>query len=95
MKNFLQNKTEDTEITHVLRAKCLPAFLKFKVINIQRKHGGAKYYVFKHLQSKGGQHIINCKFTGSYTQVEENHAFVYNTDYTGPESICYGSIVNN
>ena len=44
---------------------------------------------------KGGQYIINCKFTGSYTQVEENHAFLYNADYTGPDGICYGSIVDN
>ena len=44
---------------------------------------------------KGGQYIINCKFTGSYTQVEENHAFVYNTYFTGLDGICYGSIVDN
>ena len=25
----------------------------------------------------------------------ENHAFVYNADYTGPDGICYGSIVDN
>ena len=27
--------------------------------------------------------------------MEENHAFVYNADYTGPDNICYGSIVDN
>ena len=25
----------------------------------------------------------------------ENHAFLYNADYTGPDNICYGSIVDN
>ena len=73
----------------------LYSFLKFKVINIQRKFGGAEYYVFKHLWSKGGQYIINCKLTGSYTQLEENHTFVYNADYDGLDGICYGSIVDN
>ena len=86
---------EDTKITHVLRAKCLTAFLKFEVINIQGKRGGPEYYVFTELWKKGGQYIINCKFTGSYTQVEEKHAFVYNADYTGPDNICHGSIVDN
>ena len=51
-----QKENEDTEITHVLRAKCLTAFLKFKVINIQWKPGGAEYYVFKHLWLKRGQY---------------------------------------
>ena len=69
--------------------------MKFEVINIQGKLGGPEYYVFTELWKKGGQYIINCKFTGSYTQVEENHAFVYNADYTGPDGICYGSIVDN
>ena len=27
--------------------------------------------------------------------MEENHASVYNADYTGPDSVCYGSIVDN
>ena len=27
--------------------------------------------------------------------MEENHAFVYNAHYTGPDGICYGSIVDN
>ena len=86
---------EDTEITHFLRAKRLTAFLKFEVLNIQRQVGGAEYFVFTELWKKGGQYIINCKFTGSYTQVEENHAFVYNTDYTGPDGKCYNSIIDN
>ena len=25
----------------------------------------------------------------------ENHAFLYNADYTGPDNICHGSIVDN
>ena len=25
----------------------------------------------------------------------ENHAFLYNADYTGPDHICHGSIVDN
>ena len=49
---------EDTEIIHVLRAKCLTAFLKFEVINIQGKLGGPEYYVFTELWKKGGQYII-------------------------------------
>ena len=27
--------------------------------------------------------------------MEENHAFVYNAEYTGPDDICNGSIVDN
>ena len=70
------------------------SFLKFKVINIQRKFGGPKYYVFTELWKKGGHYIINCKFTGSHTQVTKNHALVYNANYTSPDGICYGSIVD-
>ena len=100
MRNALYEKVppkekEDTEITHVLRAKCLASFLKFKAINIQGKRGGPEYYVFIELWKRGGLYIINSRFTGSYTQVEENHVFVYNADYTGPDGICYGSIVDN
>ena len=27
--------------------------------------------------------------------MEENHAFLYNAYYTGPDNICHGSIVDN
>ena len=71
------------------------SFLKFNVIDIQGKRGGPEYYIFKELWKKGGQYITNYKFTGSYTKVTENHAFVYNAKYTGTNGICYGSIVDN
>ena len=63
--------------------------------DIQRKVGGPEYFICKEVWKQGGLYIINCKFTGIYTQVEENHAFVYNADYTGPDGVCYGSIVDN
>ena len=44
---------------------------------------------------QGGLYIINCGFTGYITDVTENHAFLYNADYTGPDNICHGSIVDN
>ena len=43
---------EDTEISHVLRAKCLTAFLKFDVVDIQRKVGCPEYFILKKYGSK-------------------------------------------
>ena len=69
--------------------------MQFKLVDIQGKLGGPEYYIFKELWNQGGLYIINCKFTGYYTKVTENHAFLYNADYTGPDNICHGSIVDN
>ena len=88
-------ENEDTVISHVIKAKCLTSFMKLTVVDIQRKVGGPEYFIFKELWNIGGLYIINCRFTGNYTQVTENHAFLYNADYTGPDNICYGSIVDN
>ena len=69
--------------------------MKFKLVDIQRKVGGPEYYILKELWKHGRLYIINSTFTGIYTQLTENHAFVYSVDYTGPDSIRYGSIVDN
>ena len=88
-------ENEDTVISHVIKAKCLAAFMKFTVVDIQGKFGGPEYFIFKEVWKQGGLYIINCKFIGYYTEVTENHAFLYNADYTGPDNICHGSIVDN
>ena len=80
-------ENEDTVISHVIKAKCLTAFMNFKLVDIQRKVGGPEYFIFKELWKIGGLYIINCRFTGNYTQVTENHAFLYNADDTRSDNI--------
>ena len=88
-------ENEDTVISHVINAKCLRAFMKFEIVGIQGKVGGQEYYVFKEVWKQGGLYIINCEIHDNIAVEPFNHAFLYNADYTGPDKICHGSIVDN
>ena len=64
-------------------------------MDFNRHKGGNEWFLYTDLRNKGGKFIILCIVEKNFTQIRENHAFVFDADYINEDKKVKGAIIDN